>query len=214
MGVGPAREPAAPRRIGVFGGTFDPVHTAHLRAAEAARAAMRLDTILFVPAARPRLRAASPLASIDHRVAMTRLAIKGLDWARLSLVDAARPGPAFSVDTVRDVHREFPAAELYLIVGADSLRSLPEWKDPDRLVRMATIVCVGRPGSIRPDDLPEGHPGRHARYVEGPMSEVSATEIRRRLRAGEPVTGMVPDAVVSYIEAHGLYISRRCPVAS
>lgn len=208
MGVGsPGRSGGnAAVRIGVFGGTFDPIHAGHLRAAEAVRDAIPLDSICFVPAARPRLRSATPVASIEHRIAMLRLVLKGLAWARVSLVDAVRPGPAYSVDTIRDLRREFgDATRLYLIVGADSLASLPDWKHPGVLVSMASLVCVGRPGSTRPADLPQGHPGRDAAYVEGPMSKISATEIRDRLKSGKTVEGMVDASVARYIEQNGLY---------
>jgi nicotinate-nucleotide adenylyltransferase len=166
---------------------------------------MALDLVLFVPAARPRLRTAAPVASIEDRVAMVQAAIEGLPWAKVSLVDAVRPGPAYTVDTLRDIRRDFPSAALFLVVGADSLRSLPEWKDVGDLEKLATVVCVGRPGGARPEDMPEGHPGHRARYVEGAMIALSATDVRRRVEAGEPVIGMVPDAVASYIQLHGLY---------
>lgn len=206
MGVGSSRGAGVAGRIGVFGGTFDPIHTGHMRVAEAVKDAIPLDAVYFVPAARPRLRSAVPVASIDHRIAMVRLALQDLAWACVSLVDAIRPGPTYSVDTIRDLRRELgDAVRLYLIVGADSLASLPDWKDPGVLISVANLVCVGRPGSTRPADLPPGHPGRNAAYVEGPMSKVSATEIRERLKSGETVEGMVDASVAGYIEQNGLY---------
>lgn len=209
MGIGRSRNGDPPRRAGIFGGTFDPVHVGHLAVADAVRSAVPLDTVLFAPAAHPRLRAAAPAASIDDRVAMVRLAIGGLPWARLSLVDAVRPGPAYSIDTVKEVRREEgEATQLYLIVGADALATLPKWKDAGGLGETATLVVIGRPGLEGPDrpaSLPEGHPAKEALYVEGPMIEVSATEIRRLVGSGKPVAGIVPDAVAAYIEQHGLY---------
>jgi nicotinate-nucleotide adenylyltransferase len=190
----------------VFGGTFDPIHIGHVRVAEAVRDAIPLDPVFFVPAARPRLRSALPVATIDHRVAMVRLAVRGLSWARVSMVDAVRPGPAYSVDTLRDLRRELgEAADLYLIVGADSLASLPEWKNPGELAGMARLVCVGRPGNVRPSGLPPEHPGREAMYVEGPMAEVSATDIRKRIKSGRPTTGLLQASVANYIERNRLY---------
>ncbi|MBM3959867.1 MAG: nicotinate (nicotinamide) nucleotide adenylyltransferase [SAR202 cluster bacterium] len=192
-------------RVGIFGGTFDPIHTGHLGVAQAVREALALDIVLFVPAARPRLRAA-PVAGIEQRVEMTRLAIDGRPWARLSLVDVVRAGPAYSIDTISDIRRELgPAAQLFLIIGADALLSLPDWRQPDRIASMATIVCVGRPGGLHPDSLPVGHPGRCALYVEGPMLDVAASEIRERLASGVHMPGMVPEAVQKYIASHGLY---------
>ncbi|MBI2964986.1 MAG: nicotinate (nicotinamide) nucleotide adenylyltransferase [Chloroflexi bacterium] len=205
MGLG-QREGVPARRFGVFGGTFDPIHVGHVGVAEAARHAVPLDLIFFVPAARPRLRSTAPVASIDHRVAMVRLAVHDLAWARLSMVDAVRPGPAYSVDTLRDLRLELgEAADLYLIFGADSLTSLPEWKNPGELAGMARLVCVGRPGSVRPSELPPGHPGRGAMYVEGPMAEVSATVISKRIKSGKPTTGMLHRSVARYIEQNRLY---------
>ncbi|MBI4220375.1 MAG: nicotinate (nicotinamide) nucleotide adenylyltransferase [Chloroflexi bacterium] len=193
-------------RIGVFGGTFDPIHFGHLAIARAARDALKLDLVLFVPAARPRLRSEEPAASAAHRAAMVDLALQGLDWAKVSSVDMERPGPAYSVDTVADIRHELgPAAELYLIIGADALETLPLWKEPDKLIAESRLVCVGRPGARKPEELPKGHPGRGATFVEGPMVDVSATDLRDRLATGESVDALLPSTVTDYIRDHRLY---------
>jgi len=150
----------------------------------------------------------SPASAIDDRIAMVRLAIRDLPWAALSMVDAVRPGPAYSVDTLEDLQQANPGADLFLIVGSGSLPTLTEWKDSRRLVKLATLVCVGRPGGTRPEELPVRHPGKDALYVEGPMIPVSATEVRRRVADGASIESMVPGAVARYIEAHGLYGAR------
>ncbi|MDA1257384.1 MAG: nicotinate-nucleotide adenylyltransferase [Chloroflexi bacterium] len=196
-------------RIGVLGGTFDPVHNGHLAIASAVFNVLELTKVLFVPAARPWIKESGvgrEVSSINHRVAMVELAIKGREGYELSRVDADRPGLSYSVDTISDLRAEYGhAAELLLILGADALEELPRWRDPERLAQMCTLVCVGRPGSGLPEDMPPDHPGRDAQFVSGPMLHISATEIRSKVAAGQPITGLVSPDVARYIEKHGLY---------
>ncbi|MBI4306174.1 MAG: nicotinate (nicotinamide) nucleotide adenylyltransferase [Chloroflexi bacterium] len=193
-------------RLGIFGGTFDPSQVGHLASARAARGSLQLDLILFVPAARPRLRSEEPAAAAEHRSAMVELAVHGLDWAEVSMVDMDRPGPAYSIDTVADIRRQYgSSAELYLIIGADALKSLSRWKDPEKLIKDVKIVCVGRPGARVLESLPPDHPGRGAIFVEGPMIDVSGTDLRVRLAKGQPVGEELPLAVADYIRKHHLY---------
>ena len=193
--------------IGVFGGTFDPIHNGHLAVAEFALKAARLDCVLLVPTGRPWLRASQPHASPVDRLRMAELAVEGRAGLLVSRVDVDRPGETYTVDTLRDLRREYgDGVDLALILGADSARSLPRWKQAAELPRMSKLVIIGRPGEDwRPESLERGHPAALADYFEGPMAEVSATEIRRRLAAGEPVSGMMPDAVERYIRDQGLY---------
>ena len=194
------------RRVGVLGGTFDPIHSAHLAVARAALRELRLDEVLFVPAADPYLRAAPPVASAAERAEMVRLAVGDEPRFRLSTVDMERGGPSYSVDTVHDLREELgPETKLFVIVGADALEQLPEWRRPDELLRDATLVCVGRPGELAPEALPAGHPGRNALYVEGPMLDVSSTAIRERVAAGSPLGEDVPPRVAEFIVEHGVY---------
>lgn len=198
-------------RIGVLGGTFDPVHNGHLAIATAAFNVLELTTVLFVPAARPWMKDSGfgeRVSPVEHRVEMVRLATEGREGFELSTVDVDRGGASYTVDTLRDLRAQYGhASELLLILGADALEELPRWREPDRLLNMCTLVCVGRPGSGLPEQLEEDHPGRGAQFVSGPMLPVSATEIRSRVAAGLPIDGLVSPAVAGYIERHGLYKS-------
>ena len=197
------------RRIGVFGGTFDPVHEGHLAVARCARDAYDLDLTLFVPAPRPWLRPRGPVAPPEDRLAMVRLAVRGERGFEVSTVDLDRPGPTYTADTIRDLRTACGLdAEFYLVLGADSLRHLHRWERIERLIGQCVIAGVGRPGAPKPSELPDGHPGREAMFVEGPMIDISATEVRRRLASGESCAGMLPSAVERYIRERGLYSAR------
>lgn len=194
------------RRVGILGGTFDPVHAGHLAIAKAVRDELHLDELILVPAGDPYLRTRSPEAPAEARAEMVALAIRGESRLRLSRVDLERGGPSYSVDTIADLREELGSgAELFYIVGADTLEQLPDWKDPGRLREEAAIVCVGRPGERDPNSLSAEHPGAKAIYVRGPMMAVSGQEIRARLQAGKSIGDLVPASVVEYIENHGLY---------
>ncbi len=199
-----------PRRIGVFGGTFDPIHEGHMAVARTAREAFKLDLLLFVPAPRPWLRENGPVAAPEDRLAMVRLAAGNEPDSAVSTVDLDRAGPTFTADTLRDLRGVYGAlSQFYLVLGADSLAYLDRWERIEDVISRCVIASVGRPGAKRPSDLPAGHPGSGANYVEGPMIDISATEVRRRLAAGESCAGMLPDAVERYIREHGLYGARR-----
>ncbi|MDP6822294.1 MAG: nicotinate-nucleotide adenylyltransferase [Dehalococcoidia bacterium] len=200
-------------RIGVLGGTFDPIHNGHLAIAAAVFNVLELTSVLFVPAARPWMKESGSgygVSSIDHRIEMVKLATERREGFYLSTVDADRGGSSYSVDTISDLREEYGhATELLLILGADALEELPRWREPERLASMCTLVCVGRPGSGLPEDLPADHPGRDAQFVSGPMLPISATDIRARVAAGMSIEGLVGASVGAYIERHGLY--RRDP---
>ncbi|MEX0761945.1 MAG: nicotinate-nucleotide adenylyltransferase [Dehalococcoidia bacterium] len=194
------------QRVGVFGGTFDPVHNGHIAVAQHVLQAMDLDTMLMVPAGDPYMRSEGPVADAAHRVAMLEAAVADAPGLTISTVDVDRPGPTYSIDTIEDLKTHFGSdTEYFLVVGADSLNALPRWKDVDRLVKESTLVVVGRPGADKREAMPPGHPAKNATFIKGPMVDVSATEIRRRLAAGQPVTGMIPEPVEDYIKSHGLY---------
>jgi nicotinate-nucleotide adenylyltransferase len=194
-------------RIGLFGGTFDPVHAGHLIAAKAAMDCAGLDRVLFVPAAQPPHRPPA-VAGAKQRLEMCRLAIAGEPRFEVSDVELNRAGPSYTVDTLSELHRLNPDDELFLILGWDAARLFPTWRRPDEVRKLASIVVVGRPGSDEPGEAdlePAGLGGDGVSICLEPTPDVSASEIRRAVGAGEPITGKVPPAVEQYIAAHGLY---------
>ena len=203
------------KRIGLFGGTFDPPHVGHLALAEWAREALRLDRVLFVPAGRPPHKGRARLTGVAHRVAMTRLAVRGERAFTVSAIEARRDGPSFTVDTLRALRRA-PRVRIFLLMGADSLEEFHTWRDPAGIQAMATLVVADRPGAsgkgaaaarrARRPVRPPGVPGaRRVVWLENPALEVSSSAIRARLRAGRTVRYLIPDAVVRYIARHRLY---------
>ncbi len=190
-------------RVGVFGGTFDPIHVGHLVAAERAREQLRLDKVMFMPAGRPWLKAGTHVTEARHRARMVDLAIRGNRCFEASPMELEREGPTYTVDTLEEVAGRIKA-ELYLVVGGDAVSDLDRWRRPRRILQLATVAVVARPGTAgrMPPSL-EGV-GRCA-AVECPPIGVSATDVRRRVRSGRTVRYMVPDAVNEYIVANGLY---------
>lgn len=193
-------------RIGILGGTFDPIHNGHLIAAEYARQAQQLDCVLFIPAHRSPLKADTQ-ATTAQRVAMTRLAIAENAAFALSMVDIARSPPSYAVDTVAILQQESPDADFVFLIGADQLAELPEWRAPEQLLRMVPLVALTRPGTDNPRALNSLPPAARARITlqKIPAVDVSASEIRRRVAAGESIAGLTPERVAAYIEKHGLY---------
>lgn len=193
------------RRTGILGGTFDPIHYGHLAIAEEARVALRLDRVLFVPAARQPLKVAGHVATAAQRLEMARLACAPNEAFEVLAVEVDRPGPSYTVDTLAELSG---AGELHFILGADALPDLPRWRAVERIVELARIVAVGRPGFL-PDlaalarDLPQLR--ERLIILEGPRLEISSTELRRRIAEGRPIRYQTPDAVVAYIAANGLY---------
>ncbi len=197
-------------RLGVFGGTFDPVHYGHLVAAEEVRYRLRLDKVLFVPAGMPPHKLDHDITPTRHRLAMLELAIASNPGFALSRVDIDRHGPCYTVDTLALLHEEYgPGTELFFLMGMDSLADILTWKDPERLIRLAWIVVVGRPGfQADVDELDKVLPGAAERIciVDTPLMEVSSSDIRQRVREGAPIRYQVPEAVEAYIRAHRLYV--------
>ena len=196
-------------RLGVFGGTFDPIHHGHLVAAEEVRARLSLSKVLFVPAGLPPHKLDNDISPAQHRVTMIQLAIVSNPGFGLSRVDVEREGPCFTVDTLALLQQEWgEEAQLHFIMGMDSLSEILTWKDPQRLIRLARIVVVGRPGFLADmvaleEALPSA--AQHIQIVDAPRFEVSASDIRRRVREGLPIRYQVPTAVEAYIREHGLY---------
>lgn len=194
-------------RLCILGGTFDPPHIGHLVLAEMAREALEAVQVLFVPAADPPHKDATRLP-IEHRLAMLERTIAGNPQFVLSRVDIDRPGPHYSVDMVRLIQTQNPEAELFFLIGADSLRDLPKWYRPQELIRLCRLAVMPRPGVEAAPDMHEDLiPGLAERVVmiDAPLVDVSSTEIAARLRAGKSVRYLVPQPALDYIVANGLY---------
>jgi len=192
------------QRIGVLGGTFDPVHLAHLTIAEECWDQLGLAEVLFVPAGDPPHKQHRGVAPAAQRVAMVERAIAGNPHFRLSRVDVDRPGLSYSVDTLESLRSQLGVeAELFFIVGSDSLTDLPNWRDPRRLIELCTVVAVNRPGYPRPDlkQLDARIPGAsgRTRFVDVPDLNLTSSEIRRRVVEGRTIRYLVPDPVRDYI---------------
>lgn len=186
-------------KLGIFGGTFDPIHLGHLRAAESAREALGLDLVTFVPAARSPHKG-DPVSSARDRYAMVALATAAHAAFQPSDRELEREGPSYTVDTIRALRDERPADELFLIVGSDSLAELPTWRDSARIFSECTVAAVTRPGDERSAAAPVD-----VIWVDGPGLPVSATDVRRRVQDGRSIRFLVPDAVADYIAKRGLY---------
>jgi len=198
--------------IGVMGGTFDPIHVAHLIVAEEVRVRLDLVEILFVPASQPWLKVDSPISPAEHRVNMVRLAIADKSYFKLSTMEIERPGPTYTVDTVAELQAQLGAEnELFFILGWDNLAELPQWKEPSRLITMCHLVAVPRPGCPRPDlkALEVLIPGLSQRvmFMEKPEIDISASEIRDRVARGLSISDLVPEPVERYIREHKLYMT-------
>ena len=199
-------------KLGVLGGTFDPIHLGHLAAAEAARAALALDRVLFVPAGDPWLKAGATISPGEHRLAMVRAAIEGVEAYEASTVEVDRPGPTYTEVTLAQLQETYgPDTGLHFIVGADTVHDLSRWHAPAQVLARCTLVVMGRPaqGELDLSTLDRIAPGAAARAVSVDLDmEVSATEIRRRAASGESLAGLVPEAVERYIKEHKLYEER------
>ncbi len=190
-------------RIGLFGGTFDPVHLGHLRAAESAREALALDQVAFLPCAVPPHRSSASAA--EHRLAMTRLATGSNAAFAAWDTELRREGPSYTVDTVAALLRERPDDSFVLLVGADTWPEMRAWREPERLFSLIEVAVAERPGE-RAAELRTPFPrARGVLRVAGPALQVSATAVRERVRRGLSVRYLVPDAVAEYIGARGLY---------
>ncbi|HEY2955952.1 MAG TPA: nicotinate-nucleotide adenylyltransferase [Candidatus Eisenbacteria bacterium] len=196
------------RRIGLFGGTFDPPHVGHLAIAEWARETLRLERVLFVPAGFPPHKRRARLSSVEHRLAMTRLAVRDNAAFTVSTLEARRDGPSFTVDTLRAVRHRDPRARLYLLMGADSLADFPGWRDPVAILGCATLAVAVRPGSAAraaAGAVRRLAPGARIAWLANPGLDLSSSAIRARAGSGRSVRYLVPDAVARYVARHRLY---------
>ena len=201
-------------RIGVLGGTFDPPHLAHLALGEAALEALELDRVIFVPAGDPWRKAGRQVSPARQRLELVQAAVGDLPWAEASSLEVERPGPSYSQETLAAIRLERPEAGLWFILGADALGDMPHWHQPERIIELARLAVATRPGApnghaqpLIPEALREHFPGIDDRVDVVPMPEMdlSATELRERLRRGEPTDGMLPAAVRALIDERGWY---------
>lgn len=188
------------RRIGVMGGTFDPIHIGHLAAANEVYHHFGLDELLFVPTGQPWQKSDRVVSDAEHRYRMALLATDRSPF-RVSRVDIDREGPTYTVDTLRDIHHEYGPVDLYFIVGADALAGLPTWREPETLLGLAHMVGVTRPGHEMGVTLPP----ESVTALEIPALEISSTQCRDRAARGLPIDYLVPAAVAEYIGKHALY---------
>jgi len=200
--------------LGVFGGTFDPIHNGHLMVANEAAEHLGLDRILFVPAGNPWLKDGTDITDSTHRLAMVHLGIAGNDRLEVSDVEMKRPGPSYTVDTLEDLAIKIGnGAPPYLLVGIDALSEFYRWQNPKRVLELATVVGIRRPGFVElgREAMDRVQTGALQRVVliKNTMTEISSTEIRKSVGQGYPIRDLVPEPVAEYIYEHGLYGSSR-----
>lgn len=196
-------------RVGLLGGSFDPIHVGHLHIARQAYDRLGLERVVFMPAGQPPHKLGQAMTDPEQRFEMVRLAVAGEPRFSISRIDLDRPGPCYSVDTVRLLQEAWGSeVRIYFLIGADSLADLPTWYQPRRLLELCKVVAMGRPGyDVDLDALNRRFPGAPpVAFMEHvPLVGVSSTEIRRRVAKGRSIEGLVPPAVAAYIEAQGLY---------
>jgi nicotinate-nucleotide adenylyltransferase len=196
-------------RVGVLGGTFDPVHYGHLVIALDAWAYLDLEKVLFIPAYQPPHKPDGSYSAFEHRVRMLQLALDDNRCFELSLIEAERHGPSYTVDTLKDLRAELgPDAEIYFIIGMDSLGNILDWYRPEELITLCRIVVAERAGyQVDLAALEEGLPGLQKSLVliDTPELSISSTDLQRRIRLGLPIRYQVPPEVEQYIRAHQLY---------
>ena len=204
------------RRIGILGGTFDPIHNGHLAIAEAARRCLGLDRVIFIPAGRPWLKARSlgQITDAEHRLAMVSLAIADCPHFEASAMEVERPGLTYTVDTLAELRAREGGSPgqtaMYLILGMDSVRELRRWHEPQRLFEMCVVAAVSRPDTddVTPSSFERYFPTAADRFrlLKGPLLNISATDVRNRVAEGRPIDDSVPATVERYIRDHGLYV--------
>jgi len=195
--------------IGILGGTFDPVHIGHLRMADAVYKCMDLEQVMFIPAYVAPHKVGMDIAPADDRYAMTKLAIEPYSYFTVSDLELRRSGVSYTVDTLRELHRQYPEKQLYFIIGADSVEQLHTWNNIEEMLQLATFIGAGRPGYEGIMDNVVKNLGEEARQhimlLNTPEYDVSSTDIRERIREGASLMNLVPKVVEDYIYAHGLY---------
>ena len=188
-------------RIGVLGGTFDPIHMGHLAIAEQARDRLELEEVCFVPAGAPWMKGGQLLSSAQDRLCMVRKAVEDNPFFRVSTVELDRSGPSYTVETLRELQEDYgPDAQLLFILGTDAFARFDEWKDPEGILALSKLVVVDRPGSTPSEDV-----CGDMERIEGVHLDISARDIRRRVAEGRSIRYLVPEPVERHIYARGLY---------
>ena len=205
------------RRVGIYGGSFDPIHVGHMSVASEVMRTYNLDAVVFVPAQQSPLKPA-PAASASDRVAMVRIAVSGIAWAEVSTLEVDRSPPSYTVETVRALSHEHREAELFLVVGADVLAEFGQWREPEGILGLATLVAVGRPGAelmvpAALEALAETYPGR-VQLCPSPTPSISSRAIREMILRGEAPDAHVTTGVARYIEQRCLYRGGRATSVS
>jgi nicotinate-nucleotide adenylyltransferase len=189
-------------RVGIMGGTFDPIHHGHLVAASEVASLFGLDEVIFVPTGEPWQKGHREVSAAEHRYLMTVIATASNPRFWVSRVDIDRAGPTYTIDTINDISAQRPGAELFFITGADALAQILSWKDAEKALKLARFVGVTRPGY----DLSDEHlPTDSVILLDVPAMAISSSGCRERVAAGRPVWYLVPDGVVQYINKHHLY---------
>ena len=189
-------------RIGLFGGSFDPVHLGHLLVAQAAREELGLTRLFFIPAAQSPFKPDSKPTSGNERLQLLRLALAGKTWCEIDEQELQRGGVSYTIDTVRDFAQRFAGAEIFYLIGTDHVAKLPQWREARELARLAEFVVIPRPGEA---EAPFPKPFR-GRVLQGFPFEVSSSQIRARVRAGLPVDALLPAAVAEAVRNNQLYL--------
>ena len=201
---------AAPvQRIGLMGGTFDPIHHGHLVAASEVQAWYDLDEVIFVPTGEPWQKADRAVSPAEDRYLMTVIATASNPRFSVSRVDVDRGKPTYTIDTLRDLHAERPGSEFFFITGADALAQILTWHDAEKVFELAQFVGCTRPGTRIDSATLAGLPPVRVTIIEVPALAISSSECRQRAEAGEPVWYLVPDGVVQYIAKRGLYTPQK-----
>jgi nicotinate-nucleotide adenylyltransferase len=193
------------KRVGIMGGTFDPIHHGHLVAASEVASLYGLGEVIFVPTGEPWQKSERQVSPAEHRYLMTVIATASNPRFWVSRVDIDRGGPTYTIDTLRDLGAALPGSELYFITGADALADIFTWRDAEGLFEMAKFVGCTRPGFVMDPKTVDQIPGDRVTIIEVPALAISSTDVRRRTMRGEPVWYLVPDGVVQYIAKHRLY---------
>lgn len=194
------------RRLGVMGGTFDPIHHGHLLTAEEAAVQFGLDQVVFVPTGRPWMKEGQDVTDPEHRYLMTVIGTAGNPRFSVSRLEIDREGPTYTVDTLRDLQEANGDAELFFVTGADAMLEIFQWKDPAEILSMAHFIAATRPGYDLAHFEAEAPTGYHnVSVMDIPALAISSTDIRQRVREGRPIRYLVPEGVKSYIEKVGLY---------